>query len=303
MNNYNFSVVIPSYNLGKTLDCTVDSILNQTLNNVEIIIVDDASTDKFTIDRINKLKSNKDIKVIFLDKNGGIAHTRNTGIKRASSNYILCIDSDDYIEATYLEKAKKIFDQQKKVGIISTWYNTFGDINSIWKYRDDFNIIGLLVENKIPSGSCVRKSIYKDIGFYDENRKLMGLDDWDLWIRIFMKAEYKQVVIPEPLFFYNIRSSSVQHSRSTEKLEDSLNYLSNKHKELIKEYSLQIFKNLQKTTTLYRLKLRNQSKINSDLKNTKSFLLGDLFFRSIKKPYKLITFPINFIKILYKKND
>ena len=93
-------IIIPVYNAEKHIEKTIKSILNQTIDNYNIIIIDDGSTDN-GIELIKQLKSNK-IK-IYNKKNGGVSSARNFGIKQSTNPYLIFIDSDDYLEPTMLE--------------------------------------------------------------------------------------------------------------------------------------------------------------------------------------------------------
>ena len=104
-NKISFSIIVPVYNTSNYIDKCINSILNQTYKNFEIIIVNDGSTDN-SVEILEKYKSNKKIKIIN-QKNKGLSGARNRGIKEASKDYILFIDSDDYIEETLLETLNK----------------------------------------------------------------------------------------------------------------------------------------------------------------------------------------------------
>ena len=99
-NNIKFSIIVPVYNVEKYIKKCIDSILNQTYKNYEIIIINDGSTDNSS-KIINNYKKNKKIKII-TQKNKGLSAARNKGIKLATGDYILFIDSDDYIDENLL---------------------------------------------------------------------------------------------------------------------------------------------------------------------------------------------------------
>ena len=97
-----YSFIVPVYNTSNYLKKCISSLINQTYKNFEIIIVNDGSTDD-SLDIINDYKeSNKNIKIIN-QKNGGLSNARNNGAKRASGEYIIFVDSDDYVEKNLLE--------------------------------------------------------------------------------------------------------------------------------------------------------------------------------------------------------
>lgn len=98
------SIIIPCYNSEKHVSKTIESVFNQTYSNIEIIVVDDGSTDK-TLQKINELfsKANYKYKVI-TQKNQGVSVARNTGLNNARGSYIVFLDSDDFIEIDFVEK-------------------------------------------------------------------------------------------------------------------------------------------------------------------------------------------------------
>lgn len=95
------SVIIPCYNVEKYINKCLDSVLNNTLKDIEVIVINDGSTDN----TLNLLKQYKDDRIILIDKeNAGVAMARNDGIKKATGEYITFIDSDDYIDSNAYEK-------------------------------------------------------------------------------------------------------------------------------------------------------------------------------------------------------
>ena len=96
------SIIVPVYNVEKYLKKCVKSILNQTLDNYEVILVDDGSTDS-SGDICERLQSEDNRIKVFHKKNGGLSDARNYGVRYSSGKYITFIDSDDYIRKDYLE--------------------------------------------------------------------------------------------------------------------------------------------------------------------------------------------------------
>lgn len=100
MSKEKISIVIPCYNVEKYVEKCIKSIMNQTYSDLEVIVIDDKSTDG-TYDVLLKLKKEYNDRFILLqnEKNGGLAYTRNFGVKKATGKYIGFIDSDDYVAA------------------------------------------------------------------------------------------------------------------------------------------------------------------------------------------------------------
>ncbi len=183
-NNYNVSVIMPTYNRKKVIEKAINSILNQTYNDYEIIIIDDGSTDG-TEDSIkqkyaNYLKYGK-IKY-FYKKNGGVSNARNYGLKKAEGKIIAYLDSDNCWYDKYLYKIVSVLSDP----YINTVYTAI-EVNNI--YENNFYIratpydrTSLLKGNFIDLNIFAHKKyIYNKLGGFDES--LSRLVDWDLILR------------------------------------------------------------------------------------------------------------------------
>lgn len=198
------TIVMPCYNHGKYVDRAVDSVLNQTFQDFEIIIVNDGSTDKKT----NKLLSNykKPKTRVITIPNQGPSIARNIAIQEARGEYILPLDADDTIEKTYLEKAVKILDSDEDVSIVCC--NVRSIINYVlFKKISYFNIDYkfpecLLYKNRnfFTVTSFFRKYDWEKVGGFNKNMKY-GWEDYDFWYSI-LELGKKVYTIPEPLFNY-----------------------------------------------------------------------------------------------------
>ena len=101
------SIIIPIYNVEKYMEKCLNSVVNQTYNNIEIILIDDGSKDKSREICDNYAKKDNRIKVVHKENNG-VSSARNTGIDMSKGKYITFIDSDDYIDTDYIETLYKI---------------------------------------------------------------------------------------------------------------------------------------------------------------------------------------------------
>lgn len=208
MSNQNLvSIIISCYNLGQYVDEAVDSILTQSYQNFEIIIVNDGSTDKFTNNLL--LNYHKPKTQVFITKNNGPAAARNFGIKKSQGKYICCLDADDKYASSFLHEAAFIFDNDKKhqVGIVSSDIQRFGEsfeTISVPEY-DPYLLANL---NPLQSGSMFRKECWIKVKGYTENNHFFGYEDWDFWLKIVSKG-YKWQIISKPLIYYRDRNNSV----------------------------------------------------------------------------------------------
>ncbi len=211
MSNPKVSIIIPCYNYGQFIDEAVESVLNQTYTNYEIIIVNDGSTDNFTVEKLKAYKHSK-IKVLHTE-NQGLPFARNNGIKISDGEYIACLDADDKYDTCFIEKCVDAFESSKtqKLGIITTWIQTFGEKNELWK-MSSYNPIKLMSEDDggIHVASMFKRSCWEEIGGYPENLTKGGYEDRSFWISIISKG-FKWKCVNEPLFFYRVKNSSMIH--------------------------------------------------------------------------------------------
>ena len=223
------SIIIPCFNDGAYIQETIDSVNAQTFQNIEIIIVDDASTDKETHNTLMSLNQ-KNMKVIFSEKNGGPSVARNRGIAEAQGKYILPLDADDKIAPTYLEKAKKILDEHSQTGIVYCEAEFFGEKSGKWELPP-YTFPEILVGNMIFATALYRKADWEKVGGYRENMR-QGNEDYDFWLSL-IELGREVYQIPEILFFYRIKEAS----RTTRLKADAQNEI---------DTYVQIFQNHQK---------------------------------------------------------
>lgn len=202
------SIIIPAYNAITYLPRTLNSVLNQTFTNFEVLIVNDGSSDSI-IPWANKLIDPR-VKLIS-QTNQGASAARNTGLAHAQGEYIAFLDADDLWQPTKLEQQVRCLDQQPEVGLVYTWtalidekdHPTGGlfasDIEGdVWEQ--------MVVDDPIGNGSSpmIRRSCFEKVGKFDTNLK--SVEDFDMWLRV--AADYPIVVIKEPLTLYRQHTTS-----------------------------------------------------------------------------------------------
>ena len=127
------AIIIPVYNTKPNyIQEAINSALNQTLKDIEIIIVNDGSTNQETLKYLKELEKDNRLKIIH-QENKGPSSARNTGIKEANSKYILPLDSDDKIDPTYIQKAIKAIKADDEIGMVYCEAELFGTKNKKWK--------------------------------------------------------------------------------------------------------------------------------------------------------------------------
>jgi glycosyltransferase involved in cell wall biosynthesis len=231
------SVIIPYYNLGPYLDEAVNSVLNVTYKNIEIIIVNDGSCDPQSIEKLEKYRDHKAIRVVD-KKNTGLADTRNVAADLARGSFMAFLDADDTVAPTYYEKAMKILLQYENVHFVGAWTQYFGNSKVVWPtFNPEPPLI--LTHNCINSSSLVYKTkAFLDSGKNDPAFKI-GLEDYESVINM-KAAGLNGVAIPEVLFNYRVRSHSMIKNSTTEVRADYYNKIEVKHKAFFLEYKKEI---------------------------------------------------------------
>lgn len=205
-NSSKVSIILPTYNGYKYIRQSIDSCLNQTYKNIELIIVDDGSTDK-TSEIIKSFKDNR-IKYIKHKKNKGLPHALNTGFANAKGDYLTWTSDDNF----YTEKAIEemlIFLNKSNIDLVYTdYFNYLTEIDKkiLVKLPDKLDLKkGNLV------GPCFlyTRRVYENIGNY--NAKYVLVEDYEYWIRV-CKKKYSSAHYPYPLYIYRCHSNALTNT-------------------------------------------------------------------------------------------
>lgn len=181
------------------LDESVRSALAQTHPAIEVIIVDDGSTDAVTLDLLRRCPWPRTR--VLHKPNGGPAAARNLAISVSSGRYILPLDADDLIDATYVEKAVAVLDAQPEVGIVYCKADKFGAESGPWNLPA-YTLRELVIDNVIFVTSLFRRADWEQVGGFSEALTL-GVEDYDFWIKIVaLGREVRQ--LEECLFHYRV---------------------------------------------------------------------------------------------------
>ncbi len=248
------SVIIPCYNQGQYLDEAVDSILNQTFHDVEVIVVNDGSTDELTVKKLKQYEKPKT--TVLHTPNQGLAAARNNGIKQACGEYILPLDADDYFGSTFLEKAITVFDSQPEIGVVSCGVQYFGYTRrKIMPKGGDVRVC--LAKSGVIGNSMFRRICWEQSGGYNE--QIEAYEDWDFWLNI-TKRGWRMHVIQEYLF--NYRQHPVSMRIEARAIRPQLiRQLVRNHREVFEQYVEEaIFEREQK---IFKLAQKKRAVLNS----------------------------------------
>jgi len=220
------SIIIPTYNRAKFIRQSIDSVLNQTYKNIELIVVNDGSGDNTSEIVEEYRRQYPGIIKYFYQENKGPSAARNKGIKEAQGEYIAFIDSDDYFLPDFLNKCMTyLISENYDLVIPKAYYRKIWD-HGEWKLnlavREEFpgNINDLYVKLFKQFVGCIKmlikKSCFQKIGYFDESLSIC--EDLDIWIRL-SKAKLKIGMLNEDtaLWVYCIHENSLWHSPEAEK--------------------------------------------------------------------------------------
>src|SRR3990170_5051272 len=157
------SVVIPCYNHGKYLNEAVDSVLKSDFADYEIIIVNDGSTDSYTLKIFRQMEQRfiQDQKVTIIhQENLGLSAARNSAIRAGRGKYILPLDADNKIRPNYLSRAVEVLDTDDEIGVVYAYANLIGEKRGTWVFSP-FEPRELLLENFVEARSVFRKRIWE----------------------------------------------------------------------------------------------------------------------------------------------
>lgn len=202
------SVIMPMYNVAKVMRRAIESLYAQSLVGVEVIFVDDCSTDATieTLDKMLHAKDGLDYQIVRHKENKGVAAARNTGLDHASGEYIYYVDADDYVEPNALEKMYKAASQDQADIVGCEWYLTFESNERHMIQADAVN--GDELFRKMANGVMrwnlwlfmTRRELYEENGFRFIDGMNMG-EDMMIMMKLAMNAKTVSI-IHEPLYHY-----------------------------------------------------------------------------------------------------
>jgi glycosyltransferase involved in cell wall biosynthesis len=219
------SIIVPCYNQAQYLNEALESLLNQTYENWECIIVNDGSTDD--TEEIAKQWTEIDSRFKYVvQDNRGLSSARNLGISQAKGEFILPLDADDKIMKNYTTGAIEAFENDFSLKIVYCKAEKFGEETGNW-ILPSFSLATLARENMIFCTAFFKKSDWVLVGGYDVNM-IYGLEDWELWISI-LKGGGGVKCLEEIYFLYRTKPDSMIKRLDDKKRKEVFEYLSIKH--------------------------------------------------------------------------
>jgi len=210
------SIILPAYNSAAYLNEAIESLLQQTFTDFELLIINDGSTDNTEL----LVQSFNDPRIIYSknDKNHGLIYTLNKGIKMAKGNYIARMDADDICMPNRLEVQKQWLDTHPETAVVSSLIEFIDENSTVtghWKLDTETTTI-VAIRKVMPYENCIahptimgRKSILQA---YPYNPRQQHIEDYDLWLRLLADGHIIDK-IPQVLLQYRVHSSSITISK------------------------------------------------------------------------------------------
>lgn len=185
------SVVIPCYNDGPYLKEAIESTLDQTYSPIEIIVVDDGSTDNSA-----EIASRYPVTLI-TQNNQGTGAALNHGIRHASGEDLIPLGADDKLHPSFVDRCVRVLQEHPEVAFVYTSVILFGDRGGVF-YSKPYELGRLKLGNFIPGIALIRAQAIRAAGGFDAN--LPCLEDWDLWLSLAERGLFGRL-LPEPLLY------------------------------------------------------------------------------------------------------
>ncbi len=196
------AVIIPCFNLGRTVEEAVESVRRQTHPAAELLVVDDGSDDAYTLQALARVA--QDGVQVVRTENRGVAAARNLGVSLTSSPYIVLLDADDLLEPTYLQRLSGTLDAAPDLAFVTCGMQAFGEADYVWT-PPECTWVEVLARGGPHISTMFRRSTWNDVGGFDP--ALEGYEDMDFWLSV-VEGDHRGVVIPEPLLRYRVRTGS-----------------------------------------------------------------------------------------------
>lgn len=222
LNKKRVSVIIPTFNSGRYITEAIDSVLKQTYRNIEIIIIDDGSTDNTTA-LLAPYIQQRAIRY-FHQNNAGLSAARNTGVSLAVGEYIALLDADDMWKTDKLYIQVEVLSSKKDTGMVFTDFGTFDSKGTVAvsknhvKFRDGELVTfdKLFANNNFiyPSTVLIKKDVFEACGLFDQG--LSAVEDYDMWLRIAKKIAISGINNPLTLIRLHEKNMSKDITRMLE---------------------------------------------------------------------------------------
>lgn len=223
------SVIIASYNKGDYIKETLNSVINQSYSDIEIILINDGSTDNSP--SICRDFSERDSRIIYISQtNQGVIKTRNTGLRIASGDLILPFDADDIMPIDFIKSLVQSAEKNPDITVFSTRLKRLDGSEII---LPEIGVPDIFFRNSISNSSAFRRSALAEVNGYNENMS-GGYEDWDFWL-YFLEKGFLATRLNETFYYYRTLENS--RNISANKMKENLKFtIYNNHKETYEKW-------------------------------------------------------------------
>ena len=222
---------MPCYNLDAFIDESLESLKNQTSQDFQLIIADDASPNSTAAKKLQSLKD-AGYEVYFEKKNLGLIKISNKYMSLLDTKYIMLLSPEDTLEPTFIEKSVEYLKKNRNKAAVCTWIQQFGDYTEVIKYSEDTcKLPEMLVNNYYSGAAVINKESWIAAGKHDTDPGLYPNLDYDLWLSMLRRGE-EFGVIHEALFNWRSMKSSLSHNVDIDKQTNFKKTLIHKYNDL-----------------------------------------------------------------------
>ena len=300
MGSEKVSIIVPAYNVEKYFDKCIESILRQTYKNIELLIVDDGSTDTCGMKADEYAKRDPRVKVFHKD-NGGISSARNYGLKYASGEYCIFVDADDYVAEDYVKIMMTLAIKKNADIVMCNYYNCYVNKNRPSSKLKKYDQIKEFTSDEFldrlyyypGSFSFVWNKLFRSDLFYDIEFANMLCEDSQIMLSLVDRSK-KIYLTPKILYYYRRRKSSIMNGKQEDVLQNEMRWIEDHMKRLKESNREHLFSMAQKLYIskilgkyCYCKKETQKNLIITLRKEMKSFIKNREFSKSLRIKYSL----------------
>ena len=214
------SVIITSFNYGEFVENAVNSVLKQTFKNLEVIVIEGGSTDDASRLRVANLDRSR-VRVLMQGQGQLAGANRNCGISYAQGKYVCCLDADDTLRSTYIEKAVFLLERHN-YDLVSSAQECFGEDTAIYHVEQRPDLELLMRANNVLTSAVFRRSLWEKAGGYrDADRQVTGHvhEDWSLWVRLAAIGARIINLSRDPMLLYRVHRTSLSRGADVLSME------------------------------------------------------------------------------------
>jgi hypothetical protein len=199
------SVIVPCHDLGRYLHEALASVAAQRAPAVEIVVVDDGSTDEFTALVLAHWRT-RGLRVLAQD-HAAPAGARNLGVRETLGRWVCCLDADDRLRPEFLARAADVLDARPEIGLVSGHVQLFDERDELLGLEVT-DLVSALADNTAASASLFRREAWERVGGYHGGWRTSGIEDWDFWLRL-LEAGWRAHTLPQPVLDQRIRAGEL----------------------------------------------------------------------------------------------